>query len=137
MSLAAEDERRAGLVEFQAAETLSRMLREIAEREDLSEQEKEHKMQDLIEKSRRMNLASGELMIGVEKFKYDLHRFLEMEGLLPKGKAEFVLRKNSSTIDGKKLPRKIHETLKKMCVETIGKTFKGDTKIVLQLNEKR
>lgn len=137
MNFAAQNERREGLVEFKAAETLSRMLHEISEREDLSEQEKELQMQELINESRRMNLASGDLMIGVEKFKYDLHRFLEKEGLLPEGKAEFVLKKNSSTIDGNKLPGKIHETLKRMCVETIGKTFEGDTKIVLQLNEKR
>ena len=137
MNLHGEDKRRAGLVEFKAAETLSRMLREIAESEDLSEQEKEHRIQELIEESRQMNLASGNLMIGVEKFKYDLHLFLEKEGLLPEGKAEFVLRKNSSTIDGKKLPREIHETLKRMCVETIGKKFEGDTKIVMRLNENR
>ena len=94
-------------------------------------------MQALIAESQRMKLATGDLMIAVEKFKYDLRRVLEEEGLLPEGQAEFVIRKNSSSIDGEKLPREIHERLKRMCEETLGKTFAGDTKIVLKLNEKR
>lgn len=137
MRLAREDARRGGVVEFQAAETLSRMIREISEKEELSAREKSLRMQALLEEARKMNLASGNLMIGVEKFKYDLHRLLETEGLLPEGQAEFVLRKNSSTIDGEKLPREIHERLKRMCEESMGKTFEGDTKIVMRLNEKR
>lgn len=136
MNFVREDERRAGLLEFKAAEILKSMLSEIAEREDLSDQDKERKMQALIEESRRMNLRSGDLMIGVEKFKYDLHRFLDAEGLLPKGKAEFVIKKSSSSIDGKKLPQEIHKHILKMCMETIGKEFESDTKIVMQLNER-
>ena len=74
-------------------------------------------------------------MIDIEKFKYDLHRFLEKEDLLPEGKAEFVLKKNSVTIDGKKLGKEIHAHILGLYVGTIGKEFDKDTKIVLQLNE--
>jgi hypothetical protein len=131
-----EGERRAGLLEFKVAETMRKMLREIAEKKHLSDVEKEREMQALIEESRQMDLEN-DLMIKVEKFKFDLQRFLEKEGLLPKGKAEFVLKKNASTIAGKKLPDNIHERILAMCSETLGKKFEGDTKIVLQLNEKR
>ena len=136
MQLVREGEGRAGMVEFKAAEAMRKMLREIAENENLSDQQKEHEMQALIEESRHMNLEN-DLMLKVEKFKFDLQRFLENEGLLPEKKAEFILQKNSSTIAGKKLPQNIHEQIMSMCSETLGKKFDGDTKIVLQLNEKR
>jgi hypothetical protein len=136
MELAGEGEQRRGEVEFRAAEILSRMLREIAERNGLSDLEKEKEMQALIEESQRMHLEH-DLMIGVEKFRFDLNRLLEKEGLMPKGPAEFVLKRSSCTIDGKKLPAAVHEKIMQMCQEALGKTFKADTKLVLQLNEKR
>jgi len=136
MELAGEGPLRGGLVELQAAEILSKMVRETAERNDLAEQEKEKEIQALIEESRKMQLEQG-MMIGVEKFKFDLTRLLEREGLMPEGPAEFVLKRGSCTIDGKKLPAAVHEKIMQMCQEDLGKTFDADTKIVLQLNEKK
>jgi hypothetical protein len=131
-----EDERMGRMVEFRASETLARMLREVAENKTLSEMVKEKEMQALIEESKKMDLERN-LMVRVEKFKFDLSRLLEAEGLMPKAEADFVLRKNSSSIDGKKLPQAVHEKIMRMCEETIGKKFDSDTKIVLQLNSKR
>jgi hypothetical protein len=90
----------------------------------------------LIEESKKMNLER-DLMVRVGKFKFNLKRLLEAEGLMPKAEAEFGLGKNPTTIDGKKLPQAVHERIKQMCRETIGKKFDSDTKIVLQLNSER
>ena len=76
-------------------------------------------------------------MIGIEKFKFELHQLLKKEGLLPEGEAKFVLKSKECTIDGKKLPDEIHERILQLSEESIGKTFDRDTKIILQLNENR
>lgn len=136
LEMVGEDERMGGMVEFRASETLARMLRDVAENKTLSDKAKEKEIQALIEESKKMNLER-DLMVKVEKFKFDLSRLLEAEGLMPDDEADFVLRKNSSTIDGERLPQAVHEKIMQMCEETIGKKFDADTKIVLQLNSKR
>jgi len=75
--------------------------------------------------------------IGIEKFKFELHKLLKKEGLLPEGKAEFILRSKKCLIDGKKLPDEIHQKILQLSEEIIGKTFDRDTKIILQLNGDR
>jgi len=91
----------------------------------------------LIEEIGNMNLESMKRMAGIEKFKFDLHLFLKQEGLLPKGKAEFVLNSKACSIDGKRLPKEIHKKIMQLCEESIGKKFDSNTKIILQLNEDR
>jgi len=125
------------LIEFEAANALRRMLSETAQRKDLSDQEKEKEIETLLDEARKMRLDTRMHVVGIEKFKFDLHKLLEKEGLLPKGKAEFVLKKNACTIDGKKLPIDIHDRIMQLCEESVGMEFDRDTKIVLQLNEDR
>jgi hypothetical protein len=112
-------------------------MAETARREDLSDLEKEKEFAKLLQEARDMRLETSVHMIGIEKFKYDLYRLLEKEGLFPKGKAEFVLKRNATTIDGKKIPKDVHERIMQLCAESIGLEFGKDTKIVLQLNENR
>jgi hypothetical protein len=125
------------LIEFEAANALRKMLQDTAQRKDLSDQEKEKEFQSLLEEARKMKLETSRHILGIEKFKFDLHKLLTKEGLLPKGKAEFVLKRNECTIDGKKLPKEIHGRIMELCEECIGLRFDRDTKIVLQLNEDR
>jgi hypothetical protein len=87
--------------------------------------------------AREMKLESIQQMIGIEKFKFDLHQLLKEEKLLPEGKAKFDLKLNECSIDGKKLPKEIHRKILQLCEESIGKKFGRDTKIILQLNENR
>jgi hypothetical protein len=132
-----EGERHRDLVEHEAAAALKKMMAETARREDLSDLEKEKEFAKLLQEARDMRLETSVHMIGIEKFKYDLYRLLEKEGLFPKGKAEFVLKRNATTIDGKKIPKDVHERIMQLCAESIGLEFGKDTKIVLQLNENR
>jgi hypothetical protein len=125
------------LLEFEAANALRKMISETAQRKDLSEQEKEKEIETLLEEARNMKLETRTHVIGIEKFKYELHKLLEKEGLLPMGKAELVLKRNECTIAGKKLPKEIHERIMELCEKSIGMTFDHDTKIVLRLNEDR
>jgi hypothetical protein len=125
------------LIEFEAANALRKMLSETAQRKDLSDQEKEKEFEMLFQEARNMKLETRIHIIGIEKFKFDLHQLLEKEGLLPKGKAEFVLKMNTCSIDGKKLPKDIHARILELCEESIGREFERDTKIILQLNEDR
>jgi hypothetical protein len=111
------------------------MLQEIAKKKDLTDQERAKQIERVLQEARNMKSESMERMIGIEKFKFDLYQFLKNEGLLPEGEAKFVLKRNECSIDGKKLSKDIHERILKLCEESIGKKFDGDTKIVLQLNQ--
>lgn len=129
--------RQRDLVEFEAANAMREMLQEIAKKKSLSEEEKEEEFKRVFEEAQRMQSESVNRMIGIEKFKFDLHRFLKEEGLLPEGEAEFVLRLNECTIDGKKLPKEIHRKILQLCEKDLGKKFTGKTKVILSLNEDR
>ncbi len=133
--LAREEARRRDLIEFEAANVLRKMLEETAQRRDLSDQEKRKQIEALIHEAKSVKSESMLRMVGIEKFKFDLQQLLRKEGLLPEGKAEFVLKMNECSIDGKKLPKEIHERILRLCEESIGKKFTRDTKIILQLNE--
>lgn len=131
------EERHRNLIEIETAEVLRKMLQETAQRKDLSDQEKEKEMESLLQEAQSLKLEGIQRMVGIEKFKFDLHRMLEDEGLLPEGKAEFVLTAKECSIDGRKLPKDIRERIMKLCEESLGMKFSHDTKIILQLNEDR
>ena len=132
-----EEERHRDLVEHEAAVALRNMVAETVKRNDLSDGEKEKEIEKLLQEARDMKLEHSIHMIGIEKFKFDLHRLLEKEGLLPKGKGRFVLKRNTCTIDGKKIPQDVHNRIMQLCQESVGLEFEKDTQIVLQLNEDR
>jgi hypothetical protein len=129
--------RRRNLVEFEAANTIRKMLQDIAKNKDLSDQERKKEFERMLQEAQKMKLESMERMIGIEKFKFELHQLLKKEGLWPEGKAKFVLKSSECTIDGKKLPDEIHQKILQLSEESIGKAFDRDTKIILQLNEDR
>lgn len=129
-----EEERHRNLVEFEAAEALKEMAEEIVREKELTAQEKSKQIDRILEEAAKMKLENR-LMIGVEKFEFELHQLLQEKGLLPEGKSEFVLKKKEAFINGKKLSKEIHEQILQLCEETLEKEFKNDTKIVLQLNE--
>jgi hypothetical protein len=137
MDLKREEERHRDMVEFEAANTIRKMLQEIRKNENLSDREREKEIRRILDEARKLRLETATPMIGIEEFKIDLRHLLKEEGLLPEGKAEFVLRMNESTIDGKKLPKAVHERIMNLCEQDIGKKFDRGTKIVLQLNEDR
>lgn len=132
-----EGDRHRDLIEHEAAAALRKMMSETARRKDLTDLEKEKELVKLMQEARDMKFEASMHMIGIEKFKFDLHKLLEKEGLLPKGKAEFVLKRNAVTIDGKKLPKEVLDRIMQLCAESVGLEFGKDTKIVLQLNEDR
>jgi hypothetical protein len=132
-----EEGRRRNLIEFEAANTIRKMLQEISEDEKLSDQERRKEFQRVLEEAQKMKLESMWRMIGIEKFKFELNQLLKKEGLLPKHKAEFILRSNECLIDGKKLPEEIHQKILQLSEECLGNKFDRNTKIVLQLNEDR
>ena len=113
------------------------MLQEIAKQKDLTEQEREKELEALLQEAQKMQSESVKRLIGIEKFKFELHKLLKNEGLLPERAATFVLRLHKCSIDGKKLPREIHQKILQLCEETIGKKFEKDTKLILDLNENR
>lgn len=135
LALAREKDVKRDLIAMEIANVLRKMLQETAQRKDLSDQEKRKEMDKLLEEGRSMKLENELLRVKVEKFKFELHQLLQKEGLLPEGKAEFVLRMDKSTINGKRLPKTIHEQIMKLCEEIIEKKFERDTKIILDLNE--
>jgi len=137
IDLKRDEERRRDLVEFEAANAMREILQEVAKKKSLSEKEKEEEFKRVFEEAQRMQSESVNRMIGIEKFKFDLHQLLKNEGLLPAGEAEFVLKLNECTIDGKTLPKEIHSKILQLCEERLGKKFDRDTKIVLHLNEDR
>jgi len=135
--LSREEGRRGDLIEIEATNALRKMLQEIAEKKNLSDEERAKQFERVLEEAKNMESENMKRVIGIEKFKFDLHQLLKNEGLLPEGEARFVLKRNECSIDGKKLPREIHERILKLCEESIGKKFEKDTKIVLQLNQNR
>jgi hypothetical protein len=137
MNLEREKDRKRDLLEIEIANVLRKMLHETAQRRDLSDREKEKEMESLLREAQSLKLGGVQRMVGIEKFKFDLHRLLEKEGLLPEGRAEFMLTANECSIDGKKLPKDIHERIMKLYEDSLGMKFKRDTKIILQLNEDR
>ncbi|MBN1272738.1 MAG: hypothetical protein JXB26_10765 [Candidatus Aminicenantes bacterium] len=124
------------MVEFEAANVMRKMIEDIVRQKELTAQQKSKQIDQILKEATAMKLEQN-LMVQVEKFKFDLHQLLKEKGLLPEGKAEFVLKLREATIDGKKLPKKIHEQILKLCQETMEKKFSSDTKIVLGLNENR
>lgn len=131
------DRRRVDIIEIEANQAIRKMLEEIAKDKDLSDQEKEKEFNSLIQEIEKIDSESMKRMVGIQKFEFELYRFLKQKGLFPKGKAEFVLKSTSSSIDGKQLPKEIHQEILKLCEECIGKKFGSSTKIILQLNEDR
>ena len=129
-----DEGRQRNLVQLEAAEALKKMVEEIVRQKELTSQEKSKQIDRILEEATKMKLENR-LMVRVEKFEFELHQLLTEKGLLPEGKAEFVLKKNEATINGKKLPKEIHEQILQLCEEILEKEFKSDTKIVLQLNE--
>jgi hypothetical protein len=111
------------------------MQQDIIKNKDLTDQEKARELDKILEEAKDMKLSTAKLRLDVEKFKFDLSQILKNEALLPKGKAEFVLKLNECTINGKKLSKEIHKKILALCEESLGKKFTGDTKIVLDLNE--
>ena len=137
VDLVEEEGRRRNLIEFEAANTIRKILQEIAKNKLISEQQREKEFNRVLQEAKKMNLADIGRTIGIEKFKFELHKLLKKEGLLPEGKAEFTLRLKKCLIDGKKLPDKIHQKILQLCEESIGKKFGRNTKIILRLNEDR
>jgi hypothetical protein len=137
MDLKREEDRRRDLVEFEAANTIRKMLQEIAKQKELSDQERAKEFDRVLQEAQKIHSESMKRMIGIEKFKFDLHQFLENEGLLPEGEATFELRLHKCSIDGKKLPEEIHRKILQLCEESLGKKFERDTKIILDLSEIR
>ncbi len=130
-------ERHRELIEFEAANVLRKMQQDIIKNKDLTDQEKARELDKILEEAGDMKLSTAKMRLDVEKFKFDLSQLLKKEGLLPEGKAEFVLKLNECTINGKKLPKEIHKKILALCEEGLSKKFTGDTKIVLDLNEDR
>lgn len=125
------------LVEVQVAETIRKMMQEVLKQKELTDQERKKELEKLLGEARKMELKDAQLRLEIEKFTFDLHQLLEKEGLLPVGKAQFELRMNVCTIDGKRLPKEIHQKILKLCEESLNKKFDRDTKIILTLNEER
>jgi hypothetical protein len=132
-----EQRRRGNVVEFEAANTIRKMLQDVAKDKNLSDQEKKQEFQRVLEEAQKMKLESMKPMIGIEKFKFELNQLLKNEGVYPEGKAEFVLKLKECSIDGKKLPDDLHQKILKLSETSLGKEFDRNTKIILQLNENR
>jgi hypothetical protein len=133
-----EEARRRDLIGFEIANALRKMLQETAQRKDLSDQEKKKELEFVTQEARDMELSESiQRMVGIEKFKFDLHQILKNEELLPEGEAEFVLKLNECTVDGKKVSKEIHRKILQLCEKDLGKKFTRDTKIILRLNEDR
>lgn len=135
MEIKMKEGRQRDLIEFEAANALSKMLQDVVKSKELTDQEKEKEFAKILNEAKEMKLRTVKRIIGIEKFKFDLHRFLKEEGLLPEGEAKFVLKWNECTIDGKKLSRDIHRKILRLCEEDLGKKFDRDTKVILGLNE--
>jgi hypothetical protein len=132
-----EGERDRDLIEFEAANTIRKMLQEIAKQKELSDQERAKEFERVLQEAQKIQSERMKYMIGIEKFKFDLHQFLKNEGLLPEGKSTFELRLHKCSIAGKKLPQEIHRKILQLCEESLGKKFEKETKIILDLNENR
>jgi hypothetical protein len=132
-----EQRRRGNVVELEAANTIRKMLQDVAKDKTLSDQEKKKEFQRVLEEAQKMKLDPMKRMIGIEKFKFDLDQLLKNEGIYPEGKAEFVLTLKECSIAGKKLPEELHQKILKLSEESLGKKFDRDTKIILQLNGER
>ncbi len=137
MDLKRDEERQRSLVEFEAANTIRKMLQEIAKQKDLSDQERAKEFDRVLKEAQKMKLNSVRRLIGIEKFKFELHQLLKKEGLLPERKSKFVLKWDECSLDGKQVPKEIHDKILRLCEEALGKKFKRDTKIILDLNENR
>ena len=132
-----EERRPRDLIEFETANAMRKMLQEIARMKDVSDQEKAREFERVIQEANKMNSESMTRMVGIEKFKFDLHQLLKDEGLLPEGKAEFILKMNECSIDGKKLSKEIHSRILSLSEQILGKKFDRDTQVILSLNENR
>jgi len=131
------ERRRMALVEIEAEQAIRKMLEDIAKDKELSDLEKEKEFNSLIQEIKKINSENIRRMVGIQKFEFELSRFLKQKGLFPEGKAEFILKSKVSSIDGKQLPKEIHQEIMKLCEECIGKKFTSTTQIVLQLNNNR
>ena len=87
MDAARAERRSINLVEFEAANTIRKMLQDIAKNKDLSDEERANEFDRVLKEAQEMKLESMKRMIGVEKFKFDLEQFLKKERLWPEGKA--------------------------------------------------
>lgn len=132
----ARDRRHAEIAAIELYNAAKQRWQEIALQEELSEQEKRQEYERLLQEFNEIKSESVKRMLGVEKFKLDLHELLKKEGFFPEGEAEFVLKKHECTIAGKKLPKDLHAKILYLCQESLKKEFTKDTKIVLQLNTK-
>jgi hypothetical protein len=135
--LAREESRPRDLVELEAANAIRKMMEEIVRNKDLSEVEKEREFERVFREANKLESERVMHMIGIEKFEFELHKLLKSEGLLPEEEAEFVLKWNQCTIDGKRLPKEIHREILDLCEKILDKKFGRDTKIILGLNEER
>ena len=132
-----EGERHRDVIEFEAANTIRKMLQDIRKNENLSDREREKEIRRILDEARKWRLEAATPLIGIEEFKIDLRNLLKEEGLLPEGESTFELRLHKCSIDGKKLPEEIHRKILQLCEESLGKKFEKDTKIILDLNEDR
>lgn len=132
-----EGERHRDMIEFEAANTIRKMLQDIRKNENLSDREREKEIRRILDEARKWRLEAATPLIGIEEFKIDLRNLLKEEGLLPEGESTFELRLHKCSIDGKKLPEEIHRKILQLCEESLGKKFEKDTKIILDLNEDR
>jgi hypothetical protein len=132
-----EESRSRDLIEMEAANAMRKMLQEIARMRDVSDKEKAREFERILQEANKMRSERMTLMVGIEKFKFDLHQLLKDEGLLPEGKAEFILKMNECSIDGKKLPKEIHSRILSLSEQILGKKFDIDTQVILSLNENR
>jgi len=130
-------ERHLELIEIDVANALGKMLQDVVKSKELTDQEKEKEFEKILQEAKDMQLKTTKRRIDIEKFKFDLHRLLKKEELLPEGEAEFVLKLNECTVDGKKLPKEIHLKILRLCEEDLGKKFTRKTKVILGLNEDR
>jgi hypothetical protein len=135
--LVREENRPRDLIEFEAANAMRKMLEEIVRMKGVSDHEKAKEFEHVLQEANKMRSESMLRMLSIEKFKFDLHQLLKDEGLLPEGKAEFILKMSECSIDGKKLSKEIHSRILSLSEEILGKKFDRDTKIVLTLNEDR
>ncbi len=129
------ERRRVDLVELEAKQAIRKMLEEITKKKDLSDLEKEKEFYALIKEIEKINSEDIKRMVGIEKFEFELYRFLKKKGLFPKETTEFVLKSAFCSIGGKKLPKEVHQEILQLCEKCIGRKFESKTQIILQLNK--
>lgn|GEM_PF-6935184 len=129
------DRRRFTFNDIHIFKLIDEILDAIVDASHLSESEKMAEMERIIDQVKDIEADDIRRNIAVKQFEWEVHKMLEVHGLLSEGESEFRLTIKQTKINGKKVPKDLHDEVLAIYEKYFGEPYGKGLTIVLGLEK--